>query len=73
MYEALKKAKELIKTWPGPQPGVPLHLRNAPTKLMKELGYSAGYKYTPKSKNDPLQNYLPEKLLRTKFFSEESS
>lgn len=35
---ALAKAKKLIGDWRGSQPSVPLHLRNAPTKLMKELG-----------------------------------
>ncbi|KAL1491088.1 hypothetical protein ABEB36_011738 [Hypothenemus hampei] len=36
---ALAKAKSLIKEHKGPQPSVPMHIRNAPTKLMKELGY----------------------------------
>ncbi|XP_066261633.1 ATPase WRNIP1-like isoform X2 [Euwallacea similis] len=36
---ALARAKSLIKDHKGPQPVVPLHIRNAPTKLMKELGY----------------------------------
>lgn len=43
---------------------VPLHLRNAPTSLMKNLGYGKGYKYTPSftSKEDAAQEYLPEEL-----------
>lgn len=45
---------------------VPLHLRNAPTKLMKELGYSKNYKYTP-IEDDSKQEYLPEKLKGKKF------
>lgn len=35
---ALAKTKQLIKNCKGPQPSVPMHLRNAPTKLMKDLG-----------------------------------
>jgi putative ATPase len=47
-----------------PNEPVPIHLRNAPTKLMKELGYGKGYVYTPEA--DPgerdAQEYLPERL-----------
>jgi putative ATPase len=35
---ALAKAKQVIKSCQGLQPSVPLHLRNAPTRLMKDLG-----------------------------------
>lgn len=35
---ALAAAKQAIQKWKGPQPSVPMHIRNAPTKLMKELG-----------------------------------
>jgi len=45
---------------------VPLCLRNAPTKLMKELGYSKDYKYTP-LEDDSSQEYLPEKIKGKKF------
>lgn len=45
---------------------VPLYLRNAPTKLMKDLGYSKNYKYTP-LEDDSQQEYLPEKLKGRKF------
>lgn len=37
-YRALKSCKQDIKECKGPLPSVPLHLRNAPTKLMKEIG-----------------------------------
>lgn len=37
-YAAMNKCKRDIAECKGPQPSVPLHLRNAPTKLMKELG-----------------------------------
>lgn len=45
---------------------VPLHLRNAPTKLMKDLNYGKDYKYTPLD-DDSDQEYLPEKLKGRKF------
>lgn len=42
--DVLRKAKKMINDTKGPQPSVPLHLRNAPTKLMKELGnYEIGF------------------------------
>ena len=46
---------------------VPLHIRNAPTKLMKELGYSKGYKYSPEYDYKEEQEYLPEKLKGKKY------
>jgi putative ATPase len=42
--------------------GVPLHLRNAPTKLMKELGYGKEYKYNPNFVEPVEQDYLPPEL-----------
>lgn len=48
---------------------VPLHLRNAPTSLMKELGYSEGYKYAHDyAGNFVLQQYLPDELKGTQFW-----
>ncbi|KAI9824557.1 MAG: hypothetical protein M1832_001646 [Thelocarpon impressellum] len=42
---------------------IPVHLRNAPTKLMKELGHGKDYKYNPKYKDGKVsQEYLPESL-----------
>ena len=62
-YEAYSKAVEDIKKHSGNLP-IPLNLRNAPTKLMKELGYAKNYKmYT----DDDL---LPEKLRGKKYFDE---
>ena len=56
-YETVKKdAQETMHL------GVPLHLRNAPTKLMKELNYSKGYKYNPNYKGEVEQDYLPKEL-----------
>ncbi|KAH9818577.1 DNA-dependent ATPase MGS1 [Teratosphaeria destructans] len=49
---------------------VPVHLRNAPTKLMKELGYGKEYKYNPDYVDGRVvQEYLPEKLAGRKFLS----
>lgn len=64
---ALGKAKEAVYEFPN-EP-VPLHLRNAPTKLMKNLGYAKNYKWSeryvgPKG-NIP---FLPKKLIGRKFF-----
>jgi putative ATPase len=48
---------------------VPLHIRNAPTKLMKELGYGKGYAYAhDHEKNFTSQEYLPEPLSGTRFY-----
>jgi putative ATPase len=47
--------------------GVPLHLRNAPTKLMKVLNYGKGYKYTP-LEDSTEQEYFPVELKGKKYF-----
>jgi putative ATPase len=47
--------------------GVPLHLRNAPTKFMKDIGYSVGYKYNPDYKEEVIQDYLPKELKNKKY------
>ncbi|GMF40783.1 unnamed protein product [Phytophthora fragariaefolia] len=73
VYAAYKRAKQSIKEWDkGALPDVPLHLRNAPTKLMKELGYGKAYKYNPHYTADELKNqtYLPDELIGTNFFAE---
>lgn len=50
---------------------VPIHLRNAPTKLMREMGYGAEYKYNPDYSNgEVVQEYLPEKLQGRKFLED---
>ena len=63
-YEAYGRAKKDVEKF-GNLP-VPLHLRNAPTKLMKELGYSKGYKYTP-LEDSREQDYLPEELINSTY------
>ncbi len=48
---------------------VPLHIRNAPTKLMKDLNYGKDYKYSHQGEGNFLeQEYLPEKIKATKFY-----
>lgn len=48
---------------------VPLHLRNAPTKLMKDLGYGEGYKYAHDYEGNYVdQRYLPEQLGEERFY-----
>ena len=48
---------------------VPLHLRNAPTRLMKDLGYHKGYKYAHEFEgNFIVENYLPEEISGTIFY-----
>jgi len=49
---------------------VPLHLRNAVTKLMDEVGYGKGYKYSPSFGYKEEQEYLPEKLKGRKYLKE---
>ena len=64
-YMAINKAQESVK-----QTGnlsVPLHLRNAPTKLMKELGYGSNYIYSHDKPNSE-QEYLPEQLRGSAFY-----
>ncbi|MFA5737156.1 MAG: replication-associated recombination protein A [Candidatus Paceibacterota bacterium] len=50
---------------------VPLHLRNAPTKLMKDLGYGHDYKYSPNFDYQEEQEYLPEKLKGKKYLRDD--
>jgi len=67
-YAAIDAALEMVKTT-GDLP-VPLHLRNAPTKLMKELGYGNDYKYAHSfDDNFVLDEYLPKDLANTKFYT----
>ncbi|HEY1061819.1 MAG TPA: replication-associated recombination protein A [Daejeonella sp.] len=63
-YEAISKAQDLVART-GDQ-SVPLHLRNAPTKLMKNIGYGKEYEYSHAYKdNFSAQEYLPESLSGT--------
>jgi len=61
--EAMQAASET------PAEGVPMHIRNAPTALMKELGYNAGYKYAHDVPEAYIpQEYLPDKLKGKTFY-----
>ncbi|MEN9327115.1 MAG: hypothetical protein RI943_1555 [Bacteroidota bacterium] len=66
-YMAIGKAQQVVKQT-GDLP-VPIHLRNAPTKLMKELGYGEEYKYSHDFANNfAEQEFLPTELSETTFF-----
>ncbi|XP_061851159.1 ATPase WRNIP1 [Colius striatus] len=73
VYRAYSNVKECLRMHTGPLPPVPLHLRNAPTRLMKNLGYGKGYKYNPMYKEPVEQEYLPEELKGTDFFKEQKT
>lgn len=50
---------------------IPIHLRNAPTRLMKEMGYGKEYKYNPNYKGGRVkQDYLPDQLLGRRFLED---
>lgn len=71
-YMAIRKAQSLVKQT-GNLP-VPLHLRNAPTQLMKDLGYGEEYKYAHDGAgNFTNQEYLPDDVAGTNFFEAGSS
>ncbi|WP_137220904.1 replication-associated recombination protein A [Shewanella sp. MEBiC00475] len=68
VYSAFNQARELAKQT-GHEP-VPNHLRNAPTKLMKEIGFGKEYRY---AHNEPAayaagENYFPESLQHSQFY-----
>ncbi|XP_037644452.1 ATPase WRNIP1 [Sebastes umbrosus] len=69
IYKAYNNVKACLRNHKGPLPSVPLHLRNAPTKLMKQLGYAKGYKYNPAFNGPVEQNYLPDELQGIDFFT----
>jgi putative ATPase len=66
-YMAINEAQQVVK-----QTGdlsVPIHLRNAPTKLMKELGYGEEYQYSHNYANNfSEQEYLPDEISTTTFY-----
>jgi putative ATPase len=65
LYVAYEKAAEDVRKY-GNLP-VPLHLRNAPTKLMEDLEYGKGYKYSPDYDYKEKQEYLPKELKDKKY------
>lgn len=62
--DAMHRAQTLAKQYPDAP--VPLHLRNAPTKLMKDLNYGKGYKWEADFKHE--KGFLPEELKNEKIF-----
>ena len=66
-YKAIDLALEKVKQTGNLQ--VPIHLRNAPTKLMKDLGYGKGYLYAHDFKDQfAKQEFLPDEISGTKFY-----
>lgn len=66
-YEAINLALDAVSKY-GDLP-VPLHIRNAPTQLMKKMDYGKGYKYAHSFEgNFAEQEYLPDKIINTKFY-----
>jgi putative ATPase len=62
--DAMHRAQQLAKQYPDAP--VPLHLRNAPTKLMKDLGYNKDYKWEADFKHN--KGFLPDELENEKIF-----
>jgi len=66
-YQAIKNAQQLVKE--TGDLSVPLSIRNAPTKLMKELGYGDNYKYAHNHENSfALHEFLPDEIKNTKLY-----
>lgn len=66
-YTAIKDAQDLVQR--TGDLSIPLHLRNAPTKLMKDQGYGKGYKYSHSyPQNFVSQEFLPDEISGTKFY-----
>jgi putative ATPase len=68
VYKAFNEVRALVKK-DGTRP-VPMHLRNAPTKLMKELDYGKGYRYAHDEEDGFAagETYLPQGMERVKFY-----
>jgi len=70
VYMAYNAARKFVKD--DVSRPVPVHLRNAPTRLMKELGYGKGYVYDPHTEDGfSGQDYFPEEMGRTQFYHPE--
>jgi len=66
-YMAIEEATDAVRQF-GDLP-VPLHIRNAPTKLMKDLGYHKDYKYAHSYEGNFIKdNFLPDEIKGTKFY-----
>ncbi|MFO1374252.1 MAG: replication-associated recombination protein A [Agitococcus sp.] len=67
VYSAFKEVKQVIEQTGSLE--VPIHLRNAPTKLMKELGFGASYRYDHDENGHAVgQQFLPDKLKNKLFY-----
>ena len=63
----IKKAEQEVRN--NSLYSVPLHLRNAPTKLMKDIGYGKNYKYSHNHEHGFIdEDYLPEELVGKQFY-----
>ena len=60
VINAYQRAKKAVSDHKGPLPCVPLHLRNAPTKLMKDLGYG--------ERTSDVNSFLPPEIDELNFF-----
>jgi putative ATPase len=66
-YEAIGKAQQVVRN--TGDLSIPLHLRNAPTKLMKDLDYGKNYSYSHNYENNfSAQEYLPDEITNTTFY-----
>ncbi len=71
-YMAINNAQDIVRR--TGDLSVPLHLRNAPTKLMKDIGYSDGYKYAHDYiGNFVEQEFLPDEIAGTKFYEPQNN
>jgi putative ATPase len=71
-YLAIRKARKAFREY-GDQP-VPLHIRNAPTQLMKKIGYGKEYKYAHDYENNFVElEFLPDKLSGMKFYDPQNN
>ena len=71
-YMAINMAQDLVRKTGNLS--VPMHLRNAPTKLMKDLGYKDGYKYAHDYEGNFVeQEFLPQEISGTKFYQPQNN
>lgn len=71
-YVAINMAQDVVRKTGNLS--VPMHLRNAPTKLMKDIGYSDGYKYAHDYEGNFVeQEFLPEEISGTKFYQPQNN
>jgi putative ATPase len=66
VYAAYGKAADAVRN--APPHAVPLHIRNAPTPLMKDLGYGKDYVYPHEQPNTAPQDFLPDELKGSRFY-----